>query len=854
MRLRLWLWLSGALLLFAACADGADEPAPLGDEDTEENGESDEGDEDAPNPNEITLGGFRLSVDPEQGALVIASADGRVLLDGLPSASADGETPPRGFAVRDIAMRYEMKYGAFKPTDEAAGPWIPALRARLSSGEDDVWAALFDAEGKRLADIAFSADNDGHLRAEINPGDGAERRFSWSVACDGEDHFIGFGAQTWDVDHRGHELSCWVQEQGIGKVETNDYEDPLWFLSGRREASHLPIPQYLARRGYALTVETNLRAHFDLCASDAGALRIEAQMPFVLHVFDGPEPKESLRRSSAVFGRPRLPPPFAFAPWLDAIYGSDNVRHIARRLREEGVPSSVVWTEDWRGAAWNGDRYINKEEFEVDRELYPDFEQLASDLHSLGFKFLVYFNTFIYFNTKAWDETAPNGYLIQTDIGEPYLFDGHKFSGSSLLDLSNPDARAWVRGKMETAIELGADGWMGDFADWMPTDAVTTGGGGLEQHNLHPVQWQEVQREALDSVEDGVDRLMFSRSGWLGTPALTDVVWAGDQRTSFQEDDGLPTILPIGIGLGAVGVSTYGHDIAGYQSSTNPPSTKELFFRWTTLGAWSPVMRTHHGFQASLNWNWEKDEETIAHFRKYAALHIVLAPYWQGLAKIATETGLPIWRGLAIAFPDDPLVWPIKDQVMVGDGVMIAPAVNEGALTRDVYLPEGEWFAWDGESGPTAGGQTIPVEAPVEAIPVFARAGAIVPMFPDGVMTLSDTVSYVPDGADMGDNRIVNVFLGEHGAFGELDGPSYRLTMTSQAAQGELSVRWNDAALPLCGAAEEMNCLAASGPHGLTARVTDVGTLEFFAGDVRVASFLADNAASDRLLVIQARW
>ena len=85
------------------------------------------------------------------------------------------------------------------------------------------------------------------------------------------------------------------------------------------------------------------------------------------------------------------------------------------------------------------------------------------------------------------------------------------------------------------------------------------------------------------AAPDAASKLFFVRSGWFGTPALADVFWAGDQRTDFEPDDGLPTILPIGIGVGLSGISTYGHDIAGYQSASNPPSTKELFFRWTSL-------------------------------------------------------------------------------------------------------------------------------------------------------------------------------------------------------------------------------------------------------------------------------
>ena len=117
--------------------------------------------------------------------------------------------------------------------------------------------------------------------------------------------------------------------------------------------------------------------------------------------------------------------------------------------------------------------------------------------------------------------------------------------------------------------------------------------------------------------------------------------WAGDQRTDFEADDGLPTVAPHRHRRRrSRGVSTFGSDIAGYQSATNPTSTKELFFRWTELGALSPVMRTHHGTEPKLEWSWESDADTTAHWVRYAKLHMALAPYLRGLAQAAHDTGV----------------------------------------------------------------------------------------------------------------------------------------------------------------------------------------------------------------------
>ncbi|NUO47675.1 MAG: hypothetical protein HOV80_02335, partial [Polyangiaceae bacterium] len=477
----------------------------------------------------------------------------------------------------------------------------------------------------------------------------------------------------------------------------------------------------------------------------------------------------------------------------------------------------------------------------------------ADDVHALGFDFHIYFNPFIYEGSKAWAETANNGWLVKTAGGTPYTFTGAKFTTCGLLDLDNPDARAWAVGKMQAGIALGADGWMNDFAEWLPMDGVTAAGPSYESHNKYPVQWQEVARAAIDGVGDGVERLFFARSGWLGTPQLADVFWAGDQATNYSLGDGVPTIVPQGIGLGIVGISTFGHDIAGYQSAGIPGSTKELFFRWTQLGAWSPVMRTHHGNQPDKEWSWEKDQETIDLFRRYAELHMKLVPLLAGLATHASETGMPMWRGLALHFPEDAAVWPITDQVLLGDGILVAPVVSEGATSREVYFPTGRWFPWNGGAA-IEGPVRVSVDAPVTEIPVFVRAGAVVPMFPDGVMTLVRGSAAVPDASSVGDDREVRVFLGGSGTFTEASGLAYTLEALGPVA-GALGVSFtrdggSTSELMACAATPVSPCFEDTGAEFI-ARVTGPGTLVVRSGGADAARLAVSGGAADRALAIR---
>ncbi len=805
-----------------------------------------------PPPKSLGLGGGIDAKIVDGDRLVIASHDGRVLLDGLAPADVATDAPPLvGFALRDITTTYETAFGAFKPTVTPSGAWKVG-RALRGSAKD---LAIEDAEGKALAHLAFTTPEQGHLVVSISatgapPADPTQsKRLSWGFACNGDDHFAGFGAQTWDADHRGQTLSTFVTEEGIGKSTTDDYTG-LWELVGQRHSSSAPIPEYLSRRGYILVAKTDRAATFALCSEKETAARFEVDLPVEIHLFDGPTPREAIERSTATFGRPRMPPLAVFAPWIDAIFGSDNVRRVAKKVRDNAIPMGVMWTEDWRGGEWSGDSYSLKEEWEVDRSLYPDFEQLAQDLHGTGFDFLVYFNPFVYQSSKAWPETEPQGWLVKDATGADYVFQGAKLTNTGLIDLDHPDARAWAIDKMRRAIAQGADGWMLDYGEWLPTDAVTHLGPAYDAHNRYPVAWQTLGREAIDGVGDGQARFFFARSGWLGTPALADVFWPGDQRTTMDPDDGLPTILPMGIGLGTVGISTYGSDIAGYQSATNPPSTKELYFRWTELGAWSPVMRTHHGTEPNLNWSWEKDDETLAHFKRYATLHMALVPTLAGLARVASETGLPMWRGMAIDFSDDAAAWPITDQILLGDGILIAPVQVPGASSRSVYLPRGRWYPWNG--GPAVvGPQTIAADAPLGEIPVFVRAGTLVPLFPDGVMTLDHGSAAVPDASAVGDDRIVRAFLGEAGSFTEASGLSYALEVLAPASDAPVVATFTpDGGAPVALAACASPAIApcqeeVAGETVLHVLGPGSATLSQSGADVARLSIVGGDAARD---------
>lgn len=711
-------------------------------------------------------------------------AEIRVLRDGRPIwTSLRGDDDGRGGAAhlgatratRPVLAGYEggvqMSFGSFRFGADEDTPWsaISSLR-QVEPSPDRIDFVAHDRAGEPIGRgqvLVSGAAGGGEVVIELDMSAAGGNRTSLGFACADGEHFMGLGGQSWAVDHRGQTVPLWVQEDGIGKPDTpDDVYEGIWALHGRRHSTHTPMPMMLSSRGWALAVDTPTRSIFDLCDTDPDQARLEVwQDRLALHLFVGTTPADAVARMTAWVGRPAVPPTFAFAPWLDAIYGEANVRRVADTLRAADIPVSVIWTEDWRGGndkSGGASGYVLEEDWRVDRTLYPEFEQLADHLHQTGFKFLTYANTFIDSESDVFAEAIQLGHTIQRSDGSPYLFTGVKFRDSSMLDLTSPAAVAWAKAVYTEAIAAGSDGWMADFAEWLPTDArLASGADALEYHNVYAVDWVRLNWELMRDAEDadGVERLFFARAGHLGSQRYMHVLWAGDQQTDFSEGDGMRSVIPMGIGLGVTGFPYFGHDIAGYMSQTTVPTSKELWFRWVTFGALSPVMRTHHGRSARMNWNWESDSESTAHLRRWAKLHMQLVPYQRAMADQAAQTGAPLFRPFVFDWPTWEPGWSVVDQYVLGDRIAVAPVIEEGAVARSVLLPPGTWYELLDARPITSDGTTpFAATAPMSEIPVFVPDCTLLVAYPPEVDTVVAATGSTVDADEIAADREVWVY------------------------------------------------------------------------------------------------
>jgi alpha-glucosidase len=715
-------------------------------------------------PRDVAVGSFVLSVDKKSGTIDISHSVYGDVLEDVRFISGTG------------SASIEMQLGSFLFEDVTRDTSEHATVAELEDKVLPVYLSLATADDAPFGDLLVYEQGDGLLHLEFTPAAGD--RVGFSADCDAQDHFLGTGLHAMDVDHVGQAFSLWVSEPGVGKVE--DENPPSnWYQVGTRHATSYPVP-FLMRphRNQGLLLETTGRVDLDLCASGPRfeALAWHDGMLRVVVMASNDE-LDTLRQFSAYNGRPLLPPPWVFAPWVDAIRGSQRVREVVSRLRAFDAPVSAIWTEDWKGGEDSSYGYHLSPEWDLDATLYPDAVELAAELADDGIQWLAYFAPFIGSDSRAWDEAVAANAVITNEDGTPYTFLGvPDLTDTTMLDLTSDAGRAFALGKMQAARDIGFDGWMADYAEWLPTDAVLASGeDALAVHNQWPVLWQELNVEATSG-----DATFFARSGWAGAAGLAPVVWAGDQRTSFDTDDGFPTVVAMGLGAGASGVPYFSHDVAGYQSIGNDPSNKELWLRWAALAAYTPVMRTHHGAFEADNWQFDSDDETTEAWAELARQHTSLFPYLYAMAKRAADEGVPMLLPPALVYEDD---YARTDAWLLGDKLLVAPVLEAGATGRDVTLPGGTvWYDWFTQQ-PAQGGR---VESPLGTIPVFVAGDSIIPTFTTVPDTLVDVAGTVQGYADADATRTVYIF-GDGGTFVEADGTTYTVTGTPTKAEFVLS-------------------------------------------------------------------
>jgi alpha-glucosidase (family GH31 glycosyl hydrolase) len=734
------------------------------------------------------------------GGLHVLLPDGGSVLDSVAS-------PSTGFGTVQWANRDETVVSAFGQFGflTSLKPWVAAAIAVDDSAPKAAGvgqtATLPIAGGGTLA---LTAVDDETLRIDLSPpGPFGADQTGMAFACTPADHFLGFGEQTNALDQLGLAFTLTPMEDGIGKLAGSTHTQSGYDLTGNTNDSYYPMASFLDPRGFGMVVNDTRFVEYDLCSTRSDAFSVGLwNGTLELELVFGSTPLELVTRLTALTGRQPLGVPWTFGVWVDAVEGAARVQTVAAELRDNQIPSSAIWTEDWDGEGCGAS--FNCFDWTPDETLYPGFSGLAASLHTEGFKWLGYFNTFVLQNTPEWDQSVNAGTLVQAPDGGNYVITTSAAVPGGLVDLTNPAATAWMGAAMQQVVADGMDGWMADFGEWLPFDAVMADGTtGASSHDRFPLLWAQLNQQVLSQAIPSGDFVFFTRSGWNGQAANIRAMWAGDQNTNWGQDDGLPSVIPMGFNLGIQGIAAWGSDIGGYTPNTPsladpawPPTSKELFLRWTELGAYSPIMRTHHGYVQDQDWRFDSDAQTLQIFGQYAREHFALFPYLYTLATATAQTGVGIMLPIWFNYPDDPGALTRIDEFMLGSSLLVAPVLTEGATTRTVHLPAGRWLGWetpDSYEGPT----DVTVPADIATCPVYATAGTVLPLLTPDIQTLASvTDPAVVTLAAAQTELIARAYLGANGTFTSYDGTVLSLTSTPGVTLTTLSA--GGGTLPSC--------------------------------------------------------
>ena len=362
----------------------------------------------------------------------------------------------------------------------------------------------------------------------------------------------------------------------------------------------------------------------------------------------------------------------------------------------------------------------------------------------------------------------------------------------ALFDFTNPAAGDHWQTLLARTQRWGGRGFKCDDGEGnFIGDAVFfDGSSATEMRNRYSTLYIEQTRRYIDETLGG-DGVLINRSGFTGSQAHA-IGWAGDNAATFDFDNGLPGVILAAQNAALSGQPLWGSDIAGYMGT----QSKELFVRWTQFAAFTPLMMVH--MQSNLG-PWDFDGQTLDIYRTFAKLHTQLYPYFNDAAHAAAESGIPVIRPMVLAFPDDAAAAGAIYQFMCGPELLVAPLFQPGTR-RSVDLPRGAWIDyWTGRS--FEGPQQLEVDAPLERIPLFVRAGALIEMLPEDVDTLIPRYAEMAaDVVALDDRRVLQVWPGARGAVESKDGlramhelGDDRETLTLQCdPPRRVEVRWMD--------------------------------------------------------------
>jgi alpha-glucosidase len=445
------------------------------------------------------------------------------------------------------------------------------------------------------------------------------------------------------------------------------------------------------------------------------------------YIFSGQDLGKVLARYTELTGRMPMPPAWALGFHISRwSYGDANkVREIATAFRKRNIPCDAIYLDI--------DYMDGYRPFTWDRERFPAPAILIKELSEQGFKVVAILDPGIKVDKayKVYENGLKENVFVTYPDGKPFV--GPVWPGDSVFpDFTSPKVRAWWAAQFDLLIKPGVAGVWNDMneptvlganrhlPDYVRHDFENQGADHAEAHNVYGMLMARASREAMEKGRPEKRVFNISRAAYAGSQRYASA-WTGSNRATW---DHLKLSISMVINSGLSGLAFTGPDIGGFTGNTEP----ELYTRWLQLGSMMPFFRVHTSAETTAHEPWAFGEPYEEIARRYINLRYELLPYFYSLFAQNAENGTPILRPMFMADPSDNRLRKIEDAFMVGDTLLVAPILEKGQTQRDVCFPRGRWYDFH-TSQIVQGGQTHKIEAPLDIMPIFVRAGHVIPVW-----------------------------------------------------------------------------------------------------------------------------
>jgi len=532
--------------------------------------------------------------------------------------------------------------------------------------------------------------------------------------------FYGLGDKATQMNLKGKRVENFATDQYAYQKD----QEPLYKV----------VPFYIGlqnKQSYGIFFDNTFRTFFDFCQERRNVTSFWAEGGEMNYYFVyGPQMQDVVTTYTHLTGKPELPPLWVLGyhqcKW--SYYPESKVNEITSKFRELKIPCDAIYLdidymEGFRCFTWN-------------KEYFPDPKKMVAELAEDGFKTVVIIDPGIKIDKDYWvyKEGLEKDYFCKRADG-PYM-KGKVWPGEcNFPDYTNPVVREWWAGLFKELIsDIGVKGVWNDMNEpavmevpnkTFPMDVRHDYDGNpcshRKAHNIYGTQMARATYHGVKRFAYPKRPFVITRSAYSGAQRYTSS-WTGDNVATWEH----LWIANIQVQRMCIsGMGFTGSDIGGFAEQP----TGELYARWIQLGVFHPFCRTHSSGDHGNQEPWAFDEEVINITRKFVSLRYQLLPYLYTMFWQYIEEGVPMLKPLVYYDQDDTQTHYRNDEFIFGDQILVCPILEPNAVGRRMYIPRGEWYNyWTNEL--VTGGREVWIDTKFDEIPLFVKAGAIIPKYP----------------------------------------------------------------------------------------------------------------------------